>query len=181
MTATNKRLLIYESRGDSNRCTPYRGKPEQHATCFSRSVRIWSMTIRISRGPHIAIFHTVINRFEQIHCTREKGLQTQSTAHRPFDLWVHTQLLSHNSQWSSGEKSSFYWQLTTRLTGPTSPARDRYVQYLLAGPTHRSLTDTGGGYNHGGAGLPCIHSPTFPISCLHFPLRPRPVSILTKF
>jgi hypothetical protein len=32
MTATNKRLLISESRDDSNRCTPYRGKPDQHAT-----------------------------------------------------------------------------------------------------------------------------------------------------
>jgi hypothetical protein len=31
MTATNKRLLISESHDDSNRCTPYRGKPDQHA------------------------------------------------------------------------------------------------------------------------------------------------------
>jgi hypothetical protein len=56
------------------------------------------MTIRISCGPHIAIFHTVVNRFEQIHCTREEGLPTQSTARRPSDPWVRTQLLSHNSQ-----------------------------------------------------------------------------------
>jgi hypothetical protein len=132
MTATNKRLLISESRGDSNRCTPCRGKPDQHATCFPRSVRVWSTTIRISRGPHIATFYTAINRFEQIHCTRE-GLPTQSIAHRPSDLRVRTQLLSHNSQWSSGEKSSFCWQPTTRLTGHISPACDRYVQYLLMG------------------------------------------------
>jgi hypothetical protein len=31
MTATNKRLLISESHDDSDRCTPYRGKPDQHA------------------------------------------------------------------------------------------------------------------------------------------------------
>jgi hypothetical protein len=37
MTATNKRLLISESRGDSNRCTPYRGKPKQHTTYASHS------------------------------------------------------------------------------------------------------------------------------------------------
>jgi hypothetical protein len=42
------------------------------------------------------------------------------------------------------------------------------------GPTHRSLIDTGGGYNLGGAGLPHTHSLTFPISCLHFPLRVPP-------
>jgi hypothetical protein len=30
MIATNKRLLISESRVDSNRYTPCRGKPDQH-------------------------------------------------------------------------------------------------------------------------------------------------------
>jgi hypothetical protein len=133
MTATNKRLLISESRGDSNRCTPCREKPDQHVTCFPRSVHGWSMTIRISRGPNIATFHTVINRFEQIHYTWEEGLPTQSIARRPSDPWVCTQLLSHNSQWSSGEKSSSSWQPTTRPTGLISPACDQYIQYMLTG------------------------------------------------
>jgi hypothetical protein len=31
MTATNKQLLISESHGDSNRCTPCKGKSDQHA------------------------------------------------------------------------------------------------------------------------------------------------------
>jgi hypothetical protein len=35
MTATNKQLLKSESHGDSNRCTPCRGKPDQHATYAS--------------------------------------------------------------------------------------------------------------------------------------------------
>jgi hypothetical protein len=30
MTVTNKQILIFESRGDSNQCTPCRGKPDQH-------------------------------------------------------------------------------------------------------------------------------------------------------
>jgi hypothetical protein len=53
MTATNKRLLISESHDDSNRCTPYRGKPDQHATYASHSsprmsgVRfLWAVPIR---------------------------------------------------------------------------------------------------------------------------------------
>jgi hypothetical protein len=133
MTATNNRLLISESRSDSNQCTSCRRKPDQHATRFPCSVHIWSMTIRILRGSHIATFHTVVNRFEQINCTREERLPTQSTAHRPSNPWVCTQLLSHNSQRSSGKKSSFCWQPTTRLTEPISPACDRYVQYLLVG------------------------------------------------
>jgi hypothetical protein len=37
MVATNKRLLISKSRGDSNRCTPYRGKPPQHDTYASHA------------------------------------------------------------------------------------------------------------------------------------------------
>jgi hypothetical protein len=98
MTATNKRLLISESHSDSNRCIPCRGKPDQYATCFSRSVHVWSTTICISHGPHIATFHTVVNRFEQIHCTREERFPTQSTARRPSDPRVRTQLLSHNNQ-----------------------------------------------------------------------------------
>jgi hypothetical protein len=75
---------------------------------------------------------------------------------------------------SSGEKSSSCWQLTTRLTGTISPACDRYVQYLLAGPIERSLIDTGGGYNFGGVDLPHTHSPTFPTCCPHFPLMAPP-------
>jgi hypothetical protein len=34
-TGTNKWLLISESRDDSNRCTPCRGKPDQHDTYAS--------------------------------------------------------------------------------------------------------------------------------------------------
>jgi hypothetical protein len=52
-TATNKRLLISESRGDSNRCTPYKGKPDQHAMYASHSsprtpgVRfLWAVLVR---------------------------------------------------------------------------------------------------------------------------------------
>jgi hypothetical protein len=53
MTATSKRLLIFESRGDSSHCTPYRGKPEQHTTyAFHSSPRtpgvrfLWAVSVR---------------------------------------------------------------------------------------------------------------------------------------
>jgi hypothetical protein len=53
MTATNKQLLISESRGDSNRCTLCRGKPDQHATYASHSSPrtsgvhfLWAVSIR---------------------------------------------------------------------------------------------------------------------------------------
>jgi hypothetical protein len=91
-------VLISESHCDSNRCTTYRGKSDQHITHFACSINVWFSTIRISYGPHIATFRTVINRFEQIHYPREEGLPTQSIARRLADPWVRTQLLSHNSQ-----------------------------------------------------------------------------------
>jgi hypothetical protein len=132
------------------------------------------MTIRISRSLHIATFHTVVNRFEQIHCTREEGLPTQSTARRPSNTRVRTQLLSHNSQRAVRKSQA---PVDNRLLGlPNS-----YHQHAICtfntysrGPTERSLIDTGGGYNLGGAGLPHIHSSTFPTSCPHFPLMAPP-------
>jgi hypothetical protein len=36
-TVTNKQLLISESLGDLNRCTPWRGKPDTHDTYVSHA------------------------------------------------------------------------------------------------------------------------------------------------
>jgi hypothetical protein len=173
-TATNKRLLISESHGDSNRCTPCRGKPDQHTTRFPRSVRVWSMMIRISCGPHIATFHTVINRFEQIHYTQEKGLLTQSTAWRSSDPWVCTQLLSHNSQRAVGKSQAPVDNQLLCLLGPYHQHAIGTFNTCSQGPTEQSLIDTGRGYNLGGVGLPHTHSSTFPTSYPHFPLVALP-------
>jgi hypothetical protein len=157
-----------------NRCTPCRGKPNQHATHFPRSVRVWSTTIRISCGPHIATFHTVINRFEQIHYTREEGLPTQSTARRSSDPRVHTQLLSHNSQRAVGKSQA---PVNNRLLGLPGPYHWHAIgtfNTCSREPTERSLIDTGDGYNLVGAGLPHTHSTTFPTSCPHFSLMASP-------
>jgi hypothetical protein len=126
MTATNKRLLIFESHDDSNRCTPCRGNPDQHNTYASHvsprtpGVRLlWTVPIRgnLSRG---------VNRVGQSHCSREKGLPTQSTARRLTDPWVHTQFLSWAHQWSSGESQT---SINSRLLG-------------LPGPYHRHVIGT---------------------------------------
>jgi hypothetical protein len=147
-------VLISESYGDSNRCTPYRGKHDQHAIHIPRSVRVWSQTIHISRGQHIAIFHESPTDLDGSHCSQEKGLPTQSPAHRSTDPRVCTQFLSQANQWSSRLKPSFCRWQATRLTGPISPACNQYVQYLLTEANHRSLIDTGGGYSLEGAGFP---------------------------
>jgi hypothetical protein len=116
MTATNKRLLISESRGDSNQCTPCRGKLDQCATHFPRSVHVWSKTIHISCGPHIVTLHETPTDLDGSHCSWEKELPTQSTAHRLSDPQVCTQFLSWANQWSSGRKPSSCQWPTTRLT-----------------------------------------------------------------
>jgi hypothetical protein len=67
--------------------------------------------------------------------------------------WVTSSLLPHDSL-GVGERG--FGQVVTQLlqlTRPIIPAYDRYVQYLLTGPTHRSLTDTGGGYSLEGVGF----------------------------
>jgi hypothetical protein len=132
------------------------------------------MTIRISRGPHIATFHTVINRFERIHCTREEGIPTQSTTRRSFDPRVRTQLLSHNSQRAVGKSQAPVDNRLLVLPDPYHRHAISMFNTCSRGPTEWSLIDTGGGYNLEGAVLSHTHSPTFPTSCPHFPLMAPP-------
>jgi hypothetical protein len=147
MTATNKRLLISESHGDSNRCTLCRGKPDQHAT-YARCTlpvgdpRTWQP---FARRRWIWIDPTA---------PEKKWLPTQSTVRWLIDPRVHTQLLSWPSQWSRGRKPSSCRWPTTRFIGPISPACDHYIQYLLTGANPSALTDTDGAHNFGGVGFP---------------------------
>jgi hypothetical protein len=168
MTATNKQLLISESRGDSNWCTLYRGKPDQHSTRFPRSVRVWFKTIHISHGPHIASFRTVINRFEQIHCSQEEGLPAQPPA-QLSDPQVRTQLLSRTNHWSSREKLNFCWQPTTSLTGPINTSM-RSVRSMLTRRANPSvLNRLRQVLQPWRCRLSMYHSLTFPTNGLHFP------------
>jgi hypothetical protein len=75
---------------------------------------------------------------------------------------------------SSGEKSTPVGNWLLGLSGPYHRHAIGTFNTCSQGPTERSLIDTGGGYNLGGAGLPHINSPTFPISCPHFPLMAPP-------
>jgi hypothetical protein len=169
-TATNKRLLICESHGDSNRCTPCRGKSDQHDTYASHpsprmpDVRfLWVVPVR-GNLPRAA------DRVGQSHFSREKGLPTQSTAHRLIDPWVRTQFLSWANQWSSGESQT---SINSRLLGLSGPYHRHTIGTFNTcswGPTEWYLIDTGGGYNLEGAGLPHTHSLTFLTRCLPFPL-----------
>jgi hypothetical protein len=101
--------------------------------------------------------HSNLSQSHQQNCTdplpREEGLLTQFTAQRSSDPRVRTQLLSHNNQWGNGEKTSFGWNQLLGL--PDSYHRHAIGTFNTCsqGLTHRSLTDTSGGYNLEGASL----------------------------
>jgi hypothetical protein len=150
------------------------GKPNQHVTRFPRSVRVWSTTIRISRGPHIATFHTVINRFEQIHCTwEERAPDTIHSTTAIRSTGPYPASLPQQPK-SSEEKSTPVDNWLLGLPDPYHRHAIGTFNTCSRGPTERSLIDTGGGYNLRGAGLPHTHSLTFPTSCPHFPLMAPP-------
>jgi hypothetical protein len=130
MTATNKWLLISESGGDSNRCTPCREKPDRHATRFSRSVHVWSRIICISRGPHIATLQESPIALDRVTAPR-KGtpdiiyitLADRSTS--PYLVSLPSQPMK---QW---RKPNICGQPATRLAGHINTSM-RSVRSILA-------------------------------------------------
>jgi hypothetical protein len=144
---TNKRLLISESRDDSNRCTPCKGKPDQYATYASHTSPCMHGVRFLWAVPVHGNLSWVINRVGQSHCSREKGLPTQSTTRRLTDPRVRTQFVSRANQWSSGESHT---SINNRLLGLPGPYHWHVIGTFNTcswGPTERSLIDTGGGYN----------------------------------
>jgi hypothetical protein len=169
MTATNKRLLISESRGDSNRCTPCRGKSDQHATYTSHGsphtpgVRfLWAV---LEHGN----LSWVIDRVGKAHCSREEGLPTQSTMRRWLIRGSIPIFSPEPANEAAGAKPSIYRRLTTRLTGPVTPVCNWYIQYLLIRANRMVLNRYRWGLQPWRYRLATYHSPTFPTSCLSFP------------
>jgi hypothetical protein len=108
------------------------------------SVHVCPAYTYCGQSPYVVTFHESSTDLNRPHCSREKGLPTQSITHRLTDPRVRTQFLSQTNQWSSRLKLSLCRWQATRLTRHISPACNRYVQNLHAGPTHQSLTVTGG-------------------------------------
>jgi hypothetical protein len=109
--------------------------------------------------------------------------RASDTIHSTMAIWSVGPYLASLPQQpkSSGEKSSSYWQSTTSLTGPISPACDRYVQYLLMGGNRTVLNRHRRGLQPWRCRSSTYHSPTFPTSCLPFPLVAPPGLHLSQF
>jgi hypothetical protein len=154
ITATNKRLLISESRGDSNRCTPCRGKPGQRTTyAFHATPHMPSVHFLLAI-PVRGNLSWVIDRVEQAHYFWEKGLPTQSSV--PADRSVSPYPVSLSSQpmkqW--GQRQASIDDRLLCLLGPYHQHATGTFNTCSCGPTYRYLTDTGRGYNLGGGSLP---------------------------
>jgi hypothetical protein len=80
-----------------------------------------------------------------------------------------------------GAKPSIYQWPATRVPGPITQVCDRYVQYLLAGANRTVLNRHRRGLQPWRCRLSTYHSPTFPTSCLPFPLVVPPSLHLIKF
>jgi hypothetical protein len=106
MAVTNKRLLISESRGDSNRCTPCRGNPINKTRTLPTPVHVRPTYAFCGRSSYVATFRESSTGLDG--CTAPEK----------------------NAPDSTSQPGTYRWQ-TARLTGPISPACDRYVQYLL--------------------------------------------------
>jgi hypothetical protein len=162
--ATNERLLIFESHGDSNRCTPFRGIPDQHITRFPCSARVWPSTIRILHGLRIATLRELSTELDRVTAPEKRALDTihstpavRSAGPYPFSL----SFLSWANQWSSGESQTSVNSKLLVLLGPYHRHAIGTFNTCSWGQTYRSLTDTGGGYNLEGADLPhTTHQPS---------------------
>jgi hypothetical protein len=129
MSVTNKRLLISESRGDSNRCTPCRGKPDQHDTYASHA------------SPH-----TPGVRFLRAVPVRGNLLRSRQ------QIWTDPLPLITDETVGKSQAS-----VDNRLLGLSDPYQRHAISTFntcMWGATHRSLIDSGRGYSLEGANFP---------------------------
>jgi hypothetical protein len=152
MIATNKWLLISESRVDSNGCTTCRGNPNNMSHMLPTAVHTRLMYAFCGQPPYMTTFNWLPqsqNRplhLEEVLTTKD-GLAQPSSTVASFFLPCDTP--------GVGERG--FGPMVTRnfsLLGPYHQHANGTFNTCSQGPTHRSLTNICGGYNLGGGGLP---------------------------
>jgi hypothetical protein len=162
MTTTNKRYTYLRVTMIQIDVHPAGENPINTTCTLLTLVHVCPTYASCGQSPYVATYHESSTDLDGSHCPRGKWLPTQSTARRLTDPRVRTQFLSQANQWSSGLKSSLFWWQATRLTGPISPASDRYVQYLLVGANPSVLNWHKQELQPLWCQLFTYHSPTFP-------------------
>jgi hypothetical protein len=146
MAATNKRLLIFVSRGDSNRCTPCREKPDQYDT-YASHASLCMPDVRFLRAVTVrGNLSWVIDRFRRIPLLPRKRAP-DTIYNTPVDRSAGVPSFSPKPTNQAIDLSQA--SVDDNLQGLLDP----YHQYAISTfntftwvPTPRSLTDTGGGY-----------------------------------
>jgi hypothetical protein len=157
-TATNKRLLISESRGDSNRCTSYRGSLIHTSCMLLTLVYVHHSYAFCGHSPYMVTFHADPIELDEYTSPKKKFSRLHLSA-RLSGPWDPPQFLSQHNHWSSALKLHICWWIS--YIGLLSPCHQHVIstsKTCSRGPTHRSLIDQCRGYNLGGAGLP-HHTP----------------------
>jgi hypothetical protein len=162
-TATNKRLLISESHGDSNRCTPCRGNLINMSHTFhARSA--YSPRPYVSHVVRIEQYFVKSSTESDRYTALKKKCSRLHLSARLSDPQDPPQFLSQHSHWSSALKPSICWRQATRITGLISSACNQYIQYLLAGANPSVLNWHRQRLQPWRCQLTTSHSPTFPIN-----------------
>jgi hypothetical protein len=124
-------------------------------------------------NPHMWQHFTGSHEVETSPYTQMKSWQLKTNWPSRHLGWSHSS--SHVRAREKGREVSAQWLHNYfSLLGPYHQYAIGTFNTCLRGLTHQSSTDTGGGYNLEGAGLPHTHSPTFPTRCLHFLLMAPP-------
>jgi hypothetical protein len=148
------------------------GKNLIHMTCtLPMPIHICHAYASCGQFSYVATFHANSTELDECTAPVKKCFQLHLLA------WLSgprdpPQFLSQYNLWSSALKPSIcWWTDYIALLGP-------YLQHVIStfntcsrGPTYRSLTNTSGGYNLGGADLP--HHTPWPSQAMVFHFPPK--------
>jgi hypothetical protein len=117
-TATNKWILIFESRDDSNRCTLCRGNLIHMTRTLPTSVHVCHSYASGGQSPYVTIFHADSTELDRFIAPEKKCPDSTS---QPGWVARGTRLsfsLKHN-HWSSALKPNIcWWTWYNDLLGP---------------------------------------------------------------
>jgi hypothetical protein len=167
----NKRLLISESRDDLNRCTPCRGNPTNTIRTLPTPVHVCLAYASYGQSLYVAIIHessTDLNR----STAREKKGSRHNPQHTNWSICGSVPSFSHRTA------SEAVGKIQASVDDKLLDLLDPYHQHAIStfntcsrGLTHRSLTNTGGGYNLEGVDFP--HTTHRPSQSAIFPFHLR--------
>jgi hypothetical protein len=167
----DKRILISKSRGDSNWCTPCRGNLIHTTRMLPTPIHVHDSYASCGQSPYVITFNANPTELDGSYCSWEKVLPTPPLSPTEWPTGPTPVSLPSKNHWSNRLKPRI-----CRRTGYIG-LLGLYHHHVIStfntysqGSTYRSLTDTDGGYNLGGAGFPhhSLH-PSQPM-VLRFPL-----------